>query len=139
LSPAEATRTLRIPRATLLAFLDGRTRPHGFTVSVINNALGLPRGHLHEIADEKSPEGSTAMDAGTRGTPELETVNGNPYGSYVNTNELALILDETRVLRLALNVLYDGMEHIYAGANSPDLGKRDGERPPAARRESEGP
>jgi hypothetical protein len=35
--------------------------------------------------------------------------SGNRYGSYVNTNELARTLDETRVLRLALNVLYDGL------------------------------
>jgi hypothetical protein len=50
--------------------------------------------------------------------------SGNPHGSYVNLNELALILDETRVLRLALNVLYDGMDHVYAGAASTPAGRR---------------
>jgi hypothetical protein len=39
--------------------------------------------------------------------------SGSVYGSHVDTDELALTLEKTRVLRLALNVLYDGMDEIY--------------------------
>lgn len=49
------------------------------------------------------------MDAGTGGNPDLTAVNGNAYGSYVDINELAHVLGETRVLRLALNVLWDNL------------------------------
>ena len=56
------------------------------------------------------------MDAGTGGNPDLTAGGGSPHGAYVNTDELAGILDKTRVLRLALNVLYDGLpDHITRG------------------------
>ena len=35
--------------------------------------------------------------------------SGSVYGSHVDTDELALTLEKTRVLRLALNVLCDGI------------------------------
>jgi hypothetical protein len=49
------------------------------------------------------------MDTDTTENTSPAPGSGNLYGSYVNTNELARTLDETRVLRLALNVLYDGL------------------------------
>jgi len=36
----------------------------------------------------------------------------NPYGAYVDINELGAALDSTRVLRLALNILWD---HLPGG------------------------
>lgn len=48
----------------------------------------------------------------------------NQYRSYVDTNELGAILGETRILRLALNVLYDGIDHLYAGATGSQAGSR---------------
>jgi hypothetical protein len=36
----------------------------------------------------------------------------NPYGAYVDINELGAALDSTRVLRLALNILWD---HLPSG------------------------
>jgi hypothetical protein len=48
-------------------------------------------------------------------SPELETANGSRYGygSYVDMDELSLILEKTRLMRLALNVLYDRLDGIY--------------------------
>lgn len=56
------------------------------------------------------------MDAATGGNPGLKVGNGNPHGAYVDTDELAVILNKTRVLRLALNVLYDDLpDHVKRG------------------------
>jgi hypothetical protein len=48
-------------------------------------------------------KGTTHMTDGTGTGP------GRPHGAYVDVDELARTLDKTRVLRLALNVLYDDL------------------------------
>jgi len=55
LSTAEAAHQMHMAKSTLRAFLEGRTRPHGYTVSTINDGLGLPYDHLHAIADKRNP------------------------------------------------------------------------------------
>jgi hypothetical protein len=50
---------------------------------------------------------------------DLEAGSGNRYGSYVDTDELSLALDRTRLVRLALNVLYDRLDEVYHEPTEP--------------------
>jgi transcriptional regulator with XRE-family HTH domain len=56
LSTAEVAHKMRMAERTLRAFLNGRTRPHGYTVRCLNDALGLPYDHLYAIAEKRKPE-----------------------------------------------------------------------------------
>jgi len=49
------------------------------------------------------------METGTETGSSPKAGSGRPRGGYVDTNELGAVLDATRVRRLALNVLYDGL------------------------------
>ena len=42
------------------------------------------------------------------------------YGEDVDTDELSLILDKTRLIRLALNIVYDRLDEIYHEPTEPE-------------------
>ena len=62
----------------------------------------------------------TEMDTETGTDPGLKADSGRPHRGYVDTSELAALLDETRVRRLALNVLYDGLPRDLMGGPVED-------------------
>ena len=55
LSTAEVARKMNMAENTLRAFLNGRTRPHGYTIGILNDALDLPDDHLRAIAEKRKP------------------------------------------------------------------------------------
>jgi transcriptional regulator with XRE-family HTH domain len=69
LSTAEVASKMNMAESTLRGFLDGRTRPHGYTVGSLNDALGLPWDHLHAIAEKREPH----PEPPTRVTKEIES------------------------------------------------------------------
>lgn len=54
-STAEVAHKMNMNERTLRAFLNGQTRPHGYTVHYLNDALDLPYDHLRAIAEKRKP------------------------------------------------------------------------------------
>lgn len=63
LSTAEVAYKMNMAESTLRAFLDGRTRPHGYTVGCLNDALDLPYDHLYAIAEKRKPMSNLGQSA----------------------------------------------------------------------------
>jgi transcriptional regulator with XRE-family HTH domain len=55
ISTAEVAHRMNMAESTLRAFLDGRTKPHGYMVGCLNDALVLPYDLLRAIAEKRKP------------------------------------------------------------------------------------
>lgn len=63
----------KMAQSTVRAFLDGRSRPHGITLSGLDEGLGLPAGCLRAVADGRKPESPPTVTAVGRVSDEGRT------------------------------------------------------------------
>ena len=74
LSTAEVAHKMNMNERTLRAFLNGQTKPHGYTVYYLNDALDLPCDHLRAIAEKRKPWPQPSARAAGKDNPALAPV-----------------------------------------------------------------
>lgn len=107
LSMTEAARRTGMPKSALRAFLDGQRRPHGYTMSRINDALDLPYDHLRAIAEKRKPEAPPAL------VPDKETPVAAPAAALLSLMDLGpgaqMVADYKAYVSMVAKELREGM------------------------------
>jgi transcriptional regulator with XRE-family HTH domain len=73
LTVSEVARKAKMAESTVRGFLGGRSRPHGITLSGLDEGLGLPAGYLRGVADGQKPESVPTVTAVGRVSDEGKT------------------------------------------------------------------